>query len=149
MGVRFYVAGQERVVGDRLWSRMRGPLPAEDFACDGCSFSPDRLGGLKLWPACVVHDYHYRTAELRLDGLYTSETAPVPGTAAGRRYADWALYWNLYELVLAQGRGKAKAHAIASLYWGRVRVWGAKAFQHWDEGREPLSWWARIREVWG
>jgi len=142
----FVVGGNALEVGDAYWSLLEGPKPPSGFACDGCSMSPDawttwRGRTYKLWPACVVHDYHYRTRVLRVAGL-------LPGTAAGRKQADDALYRNITALVRAQGGTAFEAHRIAWVYWGRVRVWGAGSYQHWDEGAEPLSRWARIKEVW-
>ncbi len=148
----FKVSGKALQVADYFWKQLRGPKPPDGFECDGCTFSPDRLVSIsgrtyKLWPACVIHDHHYRTEALR-HGSVVEAGGRVTGTARGRKYADDTFYWNLRKLVAAQGGGKFEQARLAWLYWGRVRVWGARHFQHWDEGAKPLSRWARLKEVW-
>lgn len=140
----FRVGGHDLAVTRRLWRLLEGPKPAEGFKCDGCSWSPDSWAGYKLWPACVIHDYHYRTADLR--GV---PGGGVPGTAAGRAYADATFRRNLVTLLREQGCGPVRSQRVAWIYWGRVRIWGASAFQHWSAGEKPASRWQRIREVWG
>jgi hypothetical protein len=131
----FMVAGERRSVSRRLWDLMQGPKPPVDFGCDGCSWSPDWWRGYKLWPACVLHDYHYRTGVLG-------------GSAEGRASADAYFRMNVKALLLKQGMGAWRAAAVSRLYWGRVRVWGAGSYRHWERGEEPRSRWARLREAW-
>lgn len=130
MAHTFSVAGRRMQVSVGLWSRMTGPLPPEGYACDGCSMSPDSWRRFKLWPACVVHDYHYR------EGVVS------------RADADAALRQNLRELVLAQGGSRSEAERIAWIYWGRVRIWGASSYSMASEEREP-SFWERLKRTWG
>lgn len=145
----FRVSGKELECSFTLWSALEGPKPAlpMDWESDGCSGgSPDvwrtwrGLRIFKLWPACVIHDYHYREPVLQ------HTAAELVRAVAGRKYADNTLYRNLYALVRMQGGGKFIARRIAWLYWGRVRIWGADSWQHWDDGK-PLGFWARVREV--
>ena len=150
--VRFIVSDRPLLVSQWLWRQLEGPKPRDGFACDGCSWSPDAYVTLtgkvyKLWPACVVHDYGYRTHKLRMAALLG--TGPgIAGTAAGRKECDGRFRRNLRMLIKLQGGSGFDQKRLAWLYWGRVRIWGAKAFQHWGEGAEPLSFWARVREVW-
>lgn len=140
--MRLHVSGKELFVSARIWSRLEGPRPSLDFECDGCSHSPDVYTTatgrrFKLWPACVIHDYHYRTADV------------LTRDAAGRREADRIFRENLARCIALQGGSKLAQRRLSWLYWGRVRIWGASAFQHWAEGAEPEGWLARVREVWG
>lgn len=141
--MRLLVSGKSLYVSAKLWLSLTGPRPPRRFECDGCSWSPDvyfPLGSsktFKLWPACVIHDYHYRT-----ESIFTRD-------AAGRAKADRILYENLKKCVAFSGGGRVAQHRLAWLYWGRVRIWGASAFQHWREGEEPEGWLKRVREVWG
>lgn len=132
----FKVAGAPRRVLAWFWLRLWGPRPPEGYECDGCSLSPDYFGRWKLWPACVIHDYHYREGVLG-------------GNWHGRRTADRILRVNLERLVLDQGGARWLARLVGAAYYGRVRVWGKKSYRHWEDGEEPLSWLDRVREVWG
>lgn len=156
--LRFQVGGRPLEVGAAVWAQLRGPKPPEDFACDGCTLSPDvyrtwRGRTYKLWPACVVHDFHYRDTDLRWPGARTPDLAGVwpvvPGNAAGRSYADSTFRYNLRVLIALQGGSRWDQRRLSWLYWGRVRIWSARLFRHWHKGAEPLSRWARIKEVWG
>lgn len=136
------VSGKRLYVSPILWASLSGPRPPSGFECDGCSHSPDSYHTItgrvfKLWPACVIHDYHYRTA-----GVLTRD-------AAGRREADRIFFENLRLCIAHCGGNAFDQRRLSWLYWGRVRVWGAKAFQHWAKGAEPLGWFKRMREVWG
>ncbi len=137
----FRVSGRRLQCSRRLWAPLDGPKPhPELFESDGCSNSPDvyrtwRGKAYKLWPACFIHDYHYRY--------------PVLGTdAQARKLGDDTLRSNIYTLVRLQGGTKWEARRISWLYWGRVRVWGASSWRHWGEGEEPLSFSKRVREAW-
>lgn len=141
---RFRVSGRELLCSSYLWNALKGPKPAlpMDWESDGCSGgSPDtwrtwRGRSFKLWPACVIHDHHYRHGVPGLSG------------AAARKYADDTLRHNITVLVRRQGGGRFTAQRIAWLYWGRVRIWGVSSWQHWDHGR-PLGFWARVKEAYG
>lgn len=155
--MRFQVGGQELAVSDAFWEALHGPKPGEWFSCDGCSWSPDAYRTLtgkvfKLWPACVIHDYHYRTDSLRLSldsNLGLGRYLSIPGDAAGRRTADAAFRGNLQALIRLQGGSAARQRSLSWLYWGRVRIWGARSFRHWAPGQEPLTWWRRVKEAYG
>ncbi len=141
----FRVSGRELFCSLSLWSALRGPKPAlpMDWESDGCSGgSPDawrtwpRRRYFKLWPACVIHDYHYRQLVIYLVG------------AAARKYADDTIRENIKRLVRLQGGTASQARRIAWLYWGRVRIWGVDSWQHWGDDK-PLGFWARVREAYG
>jgi hypothetical protein len=104
--------------------------------------SPDAIRGLsrayKLWPACHIHDFHYRTVAL---------TFHEGGTPAARSLADNTFYVNLRTLTRMQGASAVMARSIALLYWGRVRIWGAKAY-NFRGAHRPVGFWSRVREVW-
>lgn len=132
----FRVSKQALDVSRRLWNLLRGPKPKAGFACDGCSMSPDKIRKYKIWPACVVHDFHYEP------------DAPLGGTWYGRLVADRFLRDNIYDLMRAQGASHRFAKATSRLYYGRVRIWGAKAY-FYAEGEEPLGFRQRLREIYG
>jgi hypothetical protein len=140
--VDFIVKKKKVTISGQLWDALEGPKPdpATFTESDGCSKSPDiwgTIGGkrFKLWPACVIHDYHYRTGVLG-------------GTWASRARADAILRGNVRQLVLLQGGTQTQALRIGWTYWAGVRIASAFAFC-FDEGEEPLSLWSRIREVLG
>lgn len=141
--VPFRVSGRTMWCSRTMWERLEGPKPDDTlmFESDGCSGgAPDVYRTwtgrrYKLWPACFIHDYHYRYPVLGDD-------------AEARKLGDDVLRENIRRLVRLQGGGKWTAKRIAWLYWGRVRIWGASSWSHWGEGEEPLSFGARMREVW-
>lgn len=133
------VSGRRLMVSAWLWEQLEGPKPDKDFPSDGCSWSPDNWLTLrrtyKLWPACHIHDFHYRCG-------------PLGGTWEARRQADIIFRRNLHRLLRAQGSGRFRARRLSWMYWGRVRVWGASSYQHWAEGAEPQGKLRRLREAW-
>ena len=140
--VSFNVSSDQLEVSARLWLQLDGPRPPAGYSCDGCSNSPDKYISplsrkvFKVWPACVIHDYHYREA-----GVLTRD-------AAGRREADRVLRENIRLCVKFCGGNRFAQERVAWLYWGRVRMWGASSFRHWVKGAKPTSWWKRLRRVW-
>jgi hypothetical protein len=140
--VLFIVKGKQVECSRHLWEAMTGPKPDPELftESDGCSKSPDywkTIGGklFKLWPACVIHDYHYRRGVLG-------------GTWSSRMLADAILRRNIRQLVLLQGGTHTQAARIAWMYWATVRVASARSFC-FGAGDVPLGWWARVREVAG
>ena len=139
--MKIRVSGEDRGVSVALWIRLRGPKPPYTFECDGCSNSPEsyrtwRGRVYKIWPACVIHDFHYRT-----EGALTRD-------AAGRKRADRIFRENVEQCVAHCGGSRIDQRRLAWLYWGRVRMWGATSFRHWAKGAKPTGWFRRLREVW-
>lgn len=132
----FSVANKRRACPKRWWLRLQGPKPSVDFKCDGCSNSPDYWRRIQLWPACVIHDYHYREAVFGED-------------ARARKLADKKFRHNMVTLIRLQGGSEARAYALAWFYWGRVRVWGRKAYRRGLGTVKPLPWYRRLAEAWG
>lgn len=132
----FQVSGKPRVVSRRLWNQLEGPRPGEDFPCDGCSNSPDYWKQFILWPACVIHDYHYREAVFG-----KGWRARMKGDAIFRR--------NMVTILRLQGCGATEARSLAWFYWGRVRVWGRKAYRRGKGTENALPWYKRLGEAWG
>ena len=131
----FEVAGKPRSCRNEWWDSLEGSKPDTEFKCDGCSTSPDYWKHIHLWPACIVHDFHYREA------IYGDD-------AAARQEADRYLYANVVALVAMQGGSTTRARALGWLYWGRVRVWGRKAYRAGEGTVKPTRWYHRIAEVW-
>ena len=136
--VGFTVAGEQRKIPLSHWQQLAGPKPPEGFKCDGCSCSPDFLGMLALWPAGVIHDYHYH---VRLEGQVRNWHS--------RWLADATLRANMRVLVQLQGGSRLHAWWLPWLYWGRVRIWGGSSYRDWDDGEEPLGWVQLFCEAWG
>ena len=137
----FHVAGEPLQVGAVFWEALEGPAPPETFECDGCSRSPDfyrtwTLKSYKLWPACIIHDFHYRTGCLG-------------GNWKARWEADRIFRQNMVTLLRMQGAGAVRQRTLSWLYWGRVRIWGASSYRGWADGEEPLNRLQRFREVYG
>lgn len=140
--IRFRCAGKDRATWLVWWLQLEGPRPPEGFDCDGCSWSPDWLKatGYILWPACVIHDYHYREAHAA-----PQPRATLVSAWPDRARADAILYRNLLTMLRVQGANRAFAEAVAWAYWGRVRVWGAGSYKGpWQE----RSWLGRVWEAW-
>lgn len=90
---------------------MAGERPAEDFESDGCSASPDIVGGADLRPACHWHDWGYRQG----------------GCESKRREIDLLFFRNLKRC--------GATWWLANLYYFRVCFFGHKHFLH--RGRKP------------
>ena len=134
--MKFKVSGEVRHFPEKYYKQLEGPIPPEDFESNGCSFSPDYIRDYQIWPACHRHDYHYSPAN------------PLTGTWAGRREADVFLRRNLENCLKLQGAGRFTRWRVGYVYWGRVRIWGAKAF-NFVGIEKPLSFWHRVSEGWG
>lgn len=131
----FNIAAKRRAVPRKWWAELIGPKPETSFACDGCSNSPDDWRGYLIWPACVIHDFHYRTGILG-------------GTWRSRQTADLIFRQNVVKLLGLQGANAPTAHSLAWLYWGRVRIWGKSSYRHWNNPRASLPWYKRVWEAW-
>ncbi len=134
--MRFLVSKEIRDFPTEYWNQLEGPKPNPEFKCNGCSMSPDYIRHYQIWPACVVHDYHYSSAN------------PLTGTWSGRREGDRFLRSNIEICLRLQGANRFTQRRISWLYWGRVRIWGAKAFP-FSGTEKPLSFWHRFKEGWG
>lgn len=137
MFYHFVVSDEELQVSDRLWRQLEGPKPAAGYASNGCTNSPDRYHTItgvtyKLWPACVIHDYHYESG----------------GNWKARQRADAVFRRNMVKQLALQGAGRARQQSLGWLYWGRVRIWGRSHYR-WDEGEKPRGRWQLFREAYG
>lgn len=111
--------GKERLCPAPLWEVMLGPKPPHDWAgCDGCTASPDSIGGKLLWPACRIHDYHY-------DG----EPPDLP-----RALADLTFRINLWRILRAQGASRWDSIAVAGAYFAGVTLGGRRHYRRKDRG---------------
>lgn len=99
-----------------LVENMEGPKPPDYFVSNGCSYSPDRWGGVDIRAACHWHDYAYQ----------------IGGCKKDRQLADSSFYRNLRRCDLGK--------FIANIYYRRVRLFGVAAF-NWAEGKVPLNPW--------
>lgn len=142
------VGGADYAVPAYLWQSLEGPRPRPAFflESDGCSCSPDvmrflvrlfkRKRPVLLFPACWIHDAHYR----RVEG------ADLGGTWGARRQADWLLARNLHRLCRLQKVNRTGAITIATAYWIGVRMYGAPSYA-FDPGQHPLGRLQRWREI--
>lgn len=95
--------------------KMRGKHPPHNFIGNGCSCSPDEIGGVSLAEACWFHDFHYTRG----------------GTEKERKIADRNLFYNM--------RICGAPYFWAQLYYRRVRLWGIGAW-HYRNCRPPGLW---------
>ncbi len=100
-----------------LFCLMEGAIPPAIFMSDGCSCSPDHIGGVDLRPACHFHDYAYL----------------LGGNKKNRLQADDALFRNLMKCGLSRWK--------SNLYYRRVRLWGVQYF-NWQD--DAPSMWGRV-----
>ena len=117
--ITFYVRGTPRLCSrEKEWDRLIGPKPPEDFECDGCSLSPDYIADRAIWPACIIHDYHYRAS----------------GLGVSRWGADWIFLRNVYRLLRLGRLNFGVAIYVSLIYWWAVRTKGGGAY---TGGRNP------------
>lgn len=112
--ITFIVGGSPRVCFRETWDRLIGPKPPEGYTTDGCTLSPDYVADRPVWPACVIHDYHY--------------TGVV-----SRWRADWIFMRNLYRLLRVEDFFFGSAVLVSVAYWWAVRARAAGAYA----GRGP------------
>lgn len=128
-----FIKGRERVVAVSLLHQLEGgDAVPEGLECDGCSWSPDRIAGRAIWPACVIHDADYRRG----------------GTWADRWRSDRALRRNIALLLWKQQAPLSLWLTVPWVYWRAVRLAGAGAFA-FAPGEEALGWFQRWREILG
>jgi len=108
--VYFWVRGSRRTCPRDVWNRLIGPLPPEGMETDGCSWSPDWIADRPVWPACVVHDFHYS------------------GAGVSRWRADWIFLRNLYRLLRINGFFFLSAFGVAAIYFWAVRTRASGAY---------------------
>lgn len=128
----FDVSGKRRSIARAWWEQLEGPKPGDTFSCNGCSCSPDVWRGYAIWPACVIHDYHYGTGVLG-------------DSWRARQRADAIMRRNIQTLIRLDGGRQHTAVTLSWIYWGRVRVWGANHYQGLKKRR---SFWKRLGEAW-
>lgn len=113
--IRLWVSGQFRWIPSDMWNSLKGPKPPYMFENDGCSFSPDTTTtGEVLWPACVIHDWHYHHG---------------PSLGLSRAKADAILRKNIGILLKMQGVGWWRRQWYAWTRWAAVRYLGG---DHYD-----------------
>ena len=100
----FRVRDVPRYCFREVWDALIGPKPPEGWETDGCSFSPDYIANRHVWPACVIHDFHYS------------------GAGVSRWRADWIFFRNLYRLLRGGGLAFYASFAVALVYWWAVRT---------------------------
>lgn len=108
--VRVLVAGKWRECPAEVWAVLEGPLPPEGWSgCNGCSGVPDHtIGGYKVWPACVVHDFDY-----------SHDSPEIP-----RWKADAKFFRNIWRCLRVQKCPRHRAAYTAWIYWRGVRHLG-------------------------
>lgn len=112
--ISFTVSGDPRECPAELWKKLIGEKPPEDWTgCNGCSASPDFWRGLILWPACLIHDWHY-----------CAEGPDVP-----RVLADLILRINLWRCLRWQGAPRWRAAVVAATYHAGVTIGGRRAYK--------------------
>lgn len=110
------VSGEIRYMDQKLWNRLAGPKPPRSFENNGCSYSPDRILGYAIWPACVLHDWHY--------------SGRVPGM--DKKTADKHFRTNLWRALRYQGATWPMAAWITASRYIAVTKFGDLAFNKPD-----------------
>jgi len=114
--IEFEVGGQKCRLPVTMWQQLVGPHPLPHFKCNGCTASPDwlikvrcglGLGLYAVWPACVIHDYHYN-GRIRLT----------------RKEADDRFRENLWRVLRMQDCPAIRAWVVSRVYWAAVRLLG-------------------------
>lgn len=113
-GIVFTIAGSLRECPSAWWSRLVGPKPENLWGgCDGCTSSPDYWMGYAVWPACVIHDWHY-----------CDEGPDIP-----RILADLIFRINIWRVLRAQGCPRYRSAYVALAYWSAVAASGRRYFK--------------------
>lgn len=107
--ITFVVGGVPRPCSRETWDRLIGPKPPEGYVTDGCTMSPDYVADRPVWPACVIHDWHY-------------------SGVVSRWRADWRFMRNIYRLLRAGDFFLPSAVAVSLTYWWAVRTRGKGAY---------------------
>lgn len=96
----FVVSGERRIVENELWESLDGPKPPMDFACNGCTASPDYVRGVRMWIPCVIHDWHY-SPKSRILNKFKVE------------YKFWK---NIYKTARYDEKGRLASAGLATSY---------------------------------
>ena len=107
-----------------LLDKMRGPKPPDDFKSNGCTCSPDSIGGVDLRPACHFHDYHYSLPKGHKD-------RDEDDNEAWRAKTDFRFFRNLRKCDLSRRR--------ANTYFRFVRCFGFLFYNYQGEGPGSLG----------
>lgn len=110
----FWVSGQPRWVSVGLWDKLEGPKPPSFFKSNGCSYSPDYVLGKPIWPACVIHDWHYHSG----------------GPDISQKRADRIFAKNVYVCLVDQGVSPIVAGVAAGWRWSVLTRLGQWVFKN-------------------
>lgn len=114
--VRFYINGKAHFVRVSTWNRLLGPKPPERYACDGCTGVPDSMWSFDVWPACVIHDWHY----------------DPDGPEIRRWVSDIVFGLNCYITLRIKGAGRILSASTAWSYYKGVAFLGAPFFKRFS-----------------
>lgn len=101
-------------IPESVAQKMVGPRPPENFRCNGCTMSPDKVFGVDLSPACYWHDYAYM----------------LGGGENMRLLSDRLFFHNL--------RSCGAGYFVSMAYYLAVRVVGHWFFNY--RGHRPSPW---------
>lgn len=116
------VNGMPMTLRAALWDALEGPKPYAGFINDGCTLVRDEVRDYKLWPACVIHDWHY-----------SPECALLEDDPPSRREADRIFRRNTYTLLRAQGAGRHSAYFYSWKRYLGVRAAGRPFFRRGED----------------
>lgn len=109
------VSGDDREISFVHWHILFGPRPPKDFENNGCSYSPDSVRDYQIWPACVIHDWHYSGRVEDMD----------------QRRADKTFRRNLWRSLRYQGAPWPLASWITTTRYFAVTKFGDLAFNEY------------------
>lgn len=96
------------------WESLSGHKPPISFDNDGCTVVADISGDVLLWPACVIHDWHY---------------SPKCKEVTNRLVADYHFLKNTYKIQRFQDVDRLRASARALKRFVGVRKLGEPHFK--------------------
>lgn len=106
--------GEWREIRADWWNALEGPKPPYGFKNDGCTIVHDFDGDVALWPACVIHDWHYSSK---------------CSTVTKRMAADTKFGVNTYRIQRLQDVGRIKSGFRALKRFVGVRRLGGPFFK--------------------
>jgi hypothetical protein len=112
--VEIYTRGAWKEFRLDWWEALEGPHPPSGFPNDGCTVVPQRHGRVALWPACVIHDWHY---------------SPLCEEITFQIVADYKFMQNLYKVQRLQGVSRVRASAVALKRFAGVQKFGKFFFK--------------------
>jgi len=113
------VSGRYRPYPRSMWKRLEGPKPwpgwDDEGRSNGATWAPDSILGKRVWPAAVIHDFHYNS-----------------GGILPRRVADAVFRRNTKNCLEWDGVPPFFSGLLSLLYYLGVRTLGRGSYNEGD-----------------